>query len=576
MLDNLIYFFKKKIKISIYRLYNIKVKKLDINYTNKKLIGDVTFLMFDIKKKIHNKSYNQIGNEIGEYILNHTTIISQFIVINGFINFCLKDNYFIKSLSRKINKIKHKKKSIMIEFSSPNTNKPLHLGHLRNICLGSSLSNLFSFYGYKVLKAQIINDRGIHICQSMLSWMKYGDNTTPNTQRIKGDHFVGKYYTLFHKKLKEEIDTYLKKGYSQKAATNKSILIQESNNLLLEWERNNKNILNIWKKMNEWVYAGFKETYKRLNINFDVEEYESKIYQQGKAIIFNALKNKIVYQKSDKSIWIDLNEEKLGEKLLLRSNGTSLYITQDIATIINRFNTYPIDYLIFVVGKEQEHYFNVLFTIIKKLKIKNYDKLLHMSYEMVYLPTGKMKSREGVNVNADFLMNDITYKLKSQNKNLHNNEIITQAALKYFFLKIDPSKKIIFNINHSIDFKGNTGPYIQYTYVRINSIKNKMKINHMYNNFKKITLNIYEKKIIKLLNIFYYKISLSIKHMNPSIIANYAYDLSKCFNEYYENVKIIDIYINNKTFFKLKLAFFVGKILKKIMCILGIYMPKYM
>lgn len=577
MLKNYFFYIKKTIKISIYKSYKIKIpnKNIVINYTNKNITSsDLTLLMFYIKQQIPSKkSYQEIGLSIGNYLCNNIKVVASFNIVKGFLNILLSDIYYINVLCNKKYKYKNKKKNIMIEFCSPNTNKPLHLGHLRNILIGNSLYNIYKYQGCKVLSTQIINDRGIHICQSMLSWIKFGNNKSPNN--IKGDHFVGEYYTLFHKKLNIEINKYIKLGYSKKEAETKSNLLKESKKLLIKWENNDYEVMNIWKKMNSWVYEGFKNTYNKLNINFDIEEYESDIYKQGKKIILQGLKNKIFYQEKDKSIWVDLEKENLGKKLLLRSDGTSLYITQDIATLIHRFKNYNIDILIYVVGKEQEHYFKILFTIIYKLGISLKKKIYHLSYEMVYLPTGKMKSREGTIIDIDGLIKNINNKV-FEKKKINNTDIVSKSALKYYFLQIDPKKKITFNINSSIDLKGKTGPYIQYTYVRICSINKKFKKKLILHNFKKINLNVDEKNILKILDQFNYQINNASKNMNPSIIANYAYDLSKSFNEYYENTKIIDKFFSKKTFFKVHLSFFIGKVLKILMNILGINMPHYM
>lgn len=580
------------IQNALIHLYGINESNLEIQYTKKEFQGDVTFIIFLLSKKLQ-KSLEDLGQEIGQYIEKNTNNILSFNLIRGFLNFQWKDSYYIQLFNNIIQnedfQLKKKYHSkIMIEYSSPNTNKPLHLGHIRNILLGHSISMLFKSIGEKVIKIQIINDRGIHICKSIVGWKKFGGKQTPQNTGIKGDHFVGKYYTIFEKYSREEIQNLCNKGYGKKQAEQKSSLMQSARKTLQQWESGDPNIINIWKKMNQWVYDGFSKTYYNLGVNFDVEQFESQTYLFGKKIVKEGLEKGIFYQKEDGSIWINLDSEGLDEKLLLRSDGTSVYITQDLGTVVERFKKYSIDILIYIVGEEQNYYFKVLFLILKKLGYSWAEKLYHLSYGMVNLPTGKMKSREGTTVDADNLIKEMHFtarKITEELGKLGNYseiekeelfEIIGQGALKYYILKIDPKKHIIFNPVESIDFKGNTGPYIQYTYARICSLSRKAFLIKKLKFENIILLNKYERNIIKLLEQYPIIIENAVKNLNPSLIANYVYDLSKIFNDFYQNINILNNEDINQNNFRIKLSIFTGKILKKSMNILGIKMPERM
>lgn len=592
-MKNSILYIKNITKNAILKLYGLNNIELDIEYIIKKFSEDITIVIFPLVKKT-SKNLETIGNEIGFYLKNNTDFLDSYKIIRGFLNCKLTNIFYIKNfeyLNKNIFLKKEKKnnKSIMIEFSSPNTNKPLHIGHIRNILLGNSISYLFKYIGKNVIKVQIFNDRGIHICKSMVAWNKFGNNNIPEYTKIKSDHFVGIYYIKFYKEWNKEIKILCDKGIEYNKAKEKANIMICARNMLKKWESKNIKTISLWKKMNNWVYDGFIKTYKRLGINFDINQYESKTYILGKKIVEKGLKKNIFYKKKDGSIWIDLKDEGLGEKLLLRSDGTSVYITQDLGTVIERFKNYDIDTLIYVVGKEQDYHFKVLFSILKKLKYSFVKKIFHLSYEMVFLPSGKIQSRYGSVVYADDLM-DKMYNISSnicleKNKiNIKNNknilyETIAQGALKYHFLKIDPNKKIIFDPKKSLDFKGNTGTYIQYTYVRICSIKrNNNTINNDsdYTINSSINVNRYERIIIYIIEEFYENIQNSVKNLNPSLIANYAYELAKSFNDYYHNIIILNIKNKHYKNFRFKLTLLTGTILKKCMNILGISLTDYM
>lgn len=592
-MKNGIHDFNLIIKKAIFDLYQIDNPKLNISYTNKEIDGDITVILYDLSKKLKKSLYN-ISQEIGYYLIHNTNIIKSFNIINGFLNFILKDIYYIELFNNIFfnknffnSEINSEKLSVMVEYSSPNTNKPLHIGHIRNILLGNAISSLYKNIGRNVIKIQIFNDRGIHICKSMVGWKRFSNGKNPEDIGMKGDHFVGKYYIYFNKKLEEEIKELEYIGYKKKEAEENSSIMKEAREMLRKWESGDPEVIALWKKMNRWVYKGFIKTYDRLGINFDVEEYESNTYLLGKDIINKGLKKGFFYKKEDGSIWVDLTDEGLDKKLLLRSDGTSVYITQDLGTVIQRFNKYSIDTLIYVVGKEQEHHFKVLYSILKKIQFPWIKKIYHLSYGMVKLPDGKMNSRKGYVINADDIMDEmynVSYILnkelrKSKNSFFKENEniyeIIGQGALKYHILKIDPKKSIKFDYNSSIDFKGHTGTYIQYTYSRICSIQRKSKLI-LSKNYKKISINEYERSLIKKLEQYHLIINNSINNLNPSLLANYIFELSKIFNDFYQNVNILNYENIIQSNFRFNLSIFTGKILNKGMQILGINMPDRM
>ncbi|WP_185873997.1 arginine--tRNA ligase [Blattabacterium cuenoti] len=569
---------EKITKKGLYILYKLKnFKKLNFQFTNKKHVGDITLILFPLSKILKTPVEN-IGKKIGFYVQKKLKNHINFSIIGGFLNFIFKDSYYLYLLKKMLNNnfydLKFTSKNIIVEYSSPNANKPLHLGHIRNILIGSSISKILNMVGHKVKKIQIINDRGIHICKSMITWMKIGEGKTPDHVGMKGDHFVGKYYYLFDKLYHQEI-----KNKKEKNSNNVPIL-NEARILLKKWESGDCYTRNIWKKMNQWVYDGFKETYQKLGIKFDQIEYESKIYDIGKKIIKNGLKKGIFFQKKDGSIWIDLMKEGFNQKLLLRSDETSVYITQDIGTAIERFKKYRIDQLIYIVGKEQDYHFKVLFRILKRLGYLWVKKLIHLSYGMVDLPSGQMKSRKGNIIDADSFileMYSIAKKYffkKNEKKQDKYYEKIAIGAIKYYFLQVDPKKKIIFNPKKSIDFKGKTGTYIQYTYSRIRSLERNfldlcLLTNKDWFNTK---LDIYEKNMIKIIQKYPLILKKSSINLNPSLIANYIYEVSKIFNHLYQNKKIINPLNIIHSNVCMNIIHITGNILKSGMSLLGIKM----
>jgi len=574
--------------------YKIDFHDFEIQQTRKDFEGDITVVIFPLTKLLKQNPV-KLGNELGSFILNNTQQVTGFNVIQGFLNLTISSFYYLEFLKDCLNedkygfvKLNSDSPLYIVEYSSPNTNKPLHLGHIRNILLGFSISKILEASGKRIHKTQIINDRGIHICKSIVAWLKFGNNETPIENNEKGDFFVGKYYILFDKKYKEEINELVKKGFSKDEAEKKAPIFIEAKDLLMKWESGDKEVLGIWKLMNGWVYEGFDKTYKDLGVNFDSYYYESDTYLIGKDIIDHGLKKKIFYKKKDNSVWIDLSNEGLDEKLLLRSDGTSVYMTQDLGTAYKRFKNNPeMKGLIYTVGNEQDYHFKVLFKILKKLGFVWAENLFHLSYGMVDLPSGKMKSREGTVVDADELISDMTSnasKLSNQLGKLKDitykdkialNKTIGLGALKYHILKVDPKKRILFDPKDSIDFNGNTGPFIQYTYARIQSLITK-------SNFKKtefsneVEINDKEKELLKLVTLFPETIKTSADNLNPALIANYTYELVKNFNSYYQSIQIIKVEDKLVRTFRLCLSFKIGLIIKSSMQLLGIDVPNKM
>ena len=520
-------------------------------------------------------------------------VVVKFNIIKGFLNINLTDKFFVNSLieiykTQNYGFSKPKNKKIIVEFSSPNTNKPLHLGHVRNNLLGFSISKILEANGYDVVKTQIINDRGIHICKSMIAWKLYGNGSTPKSTGIKGDKFVGKYYVLYEEKFKSQVNELIKSGVTENEARNTAEIFVKAKEMLINWELGDKETFNLWEKMNSWVYDGFNITYKNLEINFDSYYYESKTYLLGKEIIDLGLEKKIFYKKNDNSIWIDLKDDGLDEKLLLRSDGTSVYITQDLGTAVQRKKDYdPIHGMVYTVGNEQDYHFNVLFTILRKLGYKWASNLHHLSYGMVDLPSGKMKSREGIVVDADDIIEEMRLTAREISNNLgkistfsekEKNRLFNDiglGALKYHILKVDPRKKIMFDPKKSIDFQGNTGSFIQYAYARIQSIIRKSEIN--YNNISDNTkIGHKEKDLIKHLMLFPSIIKQSGEQYNPSMIVNYLFELVKSFNSFYQNVNILGEKDLEQKKIRLILTEIVGLNIKSSCCLLGINVPKRM
>ncbi len=546
MLNNL----KDDIKDIISFKYGIDKNIIEFQKTRKEFEGDLTLVVFPLIR-IFKKSPEEICNEIGFLLSKQIIFISSFNVIKGFLNIELNNNFWIESII-KISKTKNygitkknnKSDTTLVEFSSPNTNKPLHLGHIRNIVLGDSVSRIIEANGKNVKRVQIINDRGIHICKSMLAWQTFGNGETPENANMKGDHLVGKYYVKFNQEYNKELAELRGQGYSEDECINKSKLNKEAKELLLRWESNDSEVIKLWSQMNNWVYAGFNETYKKLGVTFDKNYYESETYLLGKDLIEEGLKSNVFYKKEDNSVWVDLTEFGLDEKLLLRSDGTAVYITQDIGTAIQRFKDFKFSEMVYTVGNEQNYHFDVLFKILKKLNYSWANMCHHLSYGMVDLPEGKMKSREGTVVDADDLLKHVLYssiELSNQlnKKNVLSNEdhkLISLAAIKYFLLKVDAKKNMMFNPKESIDFNGNTGPFLLYTYARIKSLirKNNTKIE-----IKKVEINSIEKDLIKKIIEYPEVIRDSALSYNPSLICNYIFEMVKIYNRFYQNNEIL-------------------------------------
>ena len=546
MLNNL----KDDIKDIISFKYGIDKNIIEFQKTRKEFEGDLTLVVFPLIR-IFKKSPEEICNEIGFLLSKQIMFISSFNVIKGFLNIELNNNFWIESII-KISKTKNygitkknnKSDTTLVEFSSPNTNKPLHLGHIRNIVLGDSVSRIIEATGKNVKRVQIINDRGIHICKSMLAWQTFGNGETPEKANMKGDHLVGKYYVKFNQEYNKELAELRGQGYSEDECINKSRLNKEAKELLLRWESNDSEVIKLWSQMNNWVYAGFNETYKKLGVTFDKNYYESETYLLGKDLIEDGLKSNVFYKKEDNSVWVDLTEFGLDEKLLLRSDGTAVYITQDIGTAIQRFKDFKFSEMVYTVGNEQNYHFDVLFKILKKLNYSWANMCHHLSYGMVDLPEGKMKSREGTVVDADDLLKHVLYSSIELSNRLNkkndlsnkDHKVISLAAIKYFLLKVDAKKNMMFNPKESIDFNGNTGPFLLYTYARIKSLirKNNTKIE-----IKKVEINSIEKDLIKKIIEYPEVIRDSALTYNPSLICNYIFEMVKIYNRFYQNNEIL-------------------------------------
>ncbi|UQB70303.1 arginine--tRNA ligase [Epilithonimonas zeae] len=574
---------QSKITEIIAQLYGIEGVTLEVQKNKTEFEGDFTIVIFPLVKQAK-KSPDVIGNELGEEVKNQIDFVKNFNVVKGFLNLKIKDQLFAEQLSEISNdfdNITPKNQTVMVEYSSPNTNKPLHLGHIRNNLLGFSVAEILKADGYNVIKSQIINDRGIHICKSMLAWEKFGNGETPESTGLKGDKLVGNYYVEFDKLYKSEIKAMVADGIDEETAKKQAPSIIEAQEMLLKWEQNDPEVRKLWKMMNEWVYAGFNQTYSRLGVNFDQVQYESNTYILGKDLIQKGLQDGILYKKEDGSVWCDLTDEGLDQKLLLRSDGTSVYMTQDLGTAVERFKDNDIQKLIYTVGNEQDYHFQVLFKILKKLGYEWADQLYHLSYGMVELPEGKMKSREGTVVDADDLVQEMyqTAKEKSQElgklENLSDEEkersyeTVGLGALKYFILKVDPKKKMLFNPAESIDFNGNTGPFIQYTYARIQSLLAKADYS------AKEDLGTYlpnenEKDLIMLLSESKDVVSKAAESLSPALVANYVYELVKAYNSFYQNNPILNQDDEQAKQFRLQLSDLAGKTIKKSLSMLGI------
>jgi arginyl-tRNA synthetase len=573
---------EQKLAEVILNVYQLKDIKLEIQENKTEFEGDFTIVTFPLVKQLK-KNPESIGVELGQALTEQTELLESFNVIKGFLNVKVKNQFFVdqfKTVSEQFSSIEKKNETVMVEYSSPNTNKPLHLGHVRNNLLGFSVAQILKEAGYDVIKSQIINDRGIHICKSMLAWEKFGKGETPETDHVKGDKFVGNYYVKFDQEYKKEITELVEKGVSEDQAKKDAPLMKEAQQMLLDWENGDEKVRNLWNKMNSWVYKGFGETYKRLGVDFDQVQYESNTYILGKDLIQEGLDKGVLYQKEDGSVWCDLTDEGLDQKLLLRSDGTSVYMTQDLGTAVERFKENNLQKLIYTVGNEQDYHFQVLFKILGKLGYSWADHLYHLSYGMVELPEGKMKSREGTVVDADDLMQEMfqTAKAKteelgkleglSDEEKLVSYEIIGQAALKYFMLKVDPKKKMLFNPAESIDFNGNTGPFILYTYARTQSLLK--KADYQYREIAEVELNQHEKEVIMQLANYKSVVERAAELLSPALVANYLYDLVKSYNSFYQSNIILKLEDEKLKQFRLNLSNLTAQSIKKSLSILGI------
>lgn len=574
---------QSKITEIIVQLYGIEGVTLEVQKNKTEFEGDFTIVIFPLVKQAK-KSPDIIGNELGEEVKKQIDFVENFNVVKGFLNLKIKDQLFAEQLSEISNdfdNVTPKNQTVMVEYSSPNTNKPLHLGHIRNNLLGFSVAEILKADGYNVIKTQIINDRGIHICKSMLAWEKFGNGETPESTGLKGDKLVGNYYVEFDKLYKSEIKAMVADGIAEETAKKQAPSIIEAQEMLLKWEQNDPEVRKLWEMMNEWVYAGFNQTYARLGVQFDQVQYESNTYILGKDLIQKGLEDGILYKKEDGSVWCDLTDEGLDHKLLLRSDGTSVYMTQDLGTAVERFKKNDIQKLIYTVGNEQDYHFQVLFKILKKLGYEWADQLYHLSYGMVELPEGKMKSREGTVVDADDLIQEMYKTAKEKSQELgkleslsdeekeRSYETVGLGALKYFILKVDPKKKMLFNPAESIDFNGNTGPFIQYTYARIQSLLAKADYAAK-EDLGSYLPNESEKDLIMLLSEFKDVVSKAAESLSPALVANYVYELVKTYNSFYQNNPILNQDNEQAKQFRLQLSELAGKTIKKSLAMLGI------
>ncbi|MEC3875739.1 arginine--tRNA ligase [Chryseobacterium salviniae] len=573
---------EEKLHEVILNVYQLKGIALEVQENKTEFEGDFTIVTFPLVKQLKKKP-ETIGMELGQALTEQTELVQSFNVVKGFLNIKVQNLLFIdnfKTLSQNFDIIEKKNATVMVEYSSPNTNKPLHLGHIRNNLLGFSVAQILAEAGYDVIKTQIINDRGIHICKSMLAWEKFGNGETPDSTGVKGDKFVGNYYVKFDQEYKLQIAELMAQGMSEDQAKKEAPLMKEAQKMLLDWENGDEHVRNLWNEMNSWVYKGFDETYKRLGVNFDQVQYESNTYILGKDLIQEGLDKGVLYQKEDGSVWCNLTDEGLDQKLLLRSDGTSVYMTQDLGTAVERFKQNDIQKLIYTVGNEQDYHFQVLFKILGKLGYSWADQLYHLSYGMVELPNGKMKSREGTVVDADDLMQEMYNIAKAAAEELGKLENFTEeekaanyesvgiGALKYFMLKVDPKKKMLFNPEESIDFNGNTGPFIQYTFARIQSLL--AKANFEYKEAENVQLNEFEKALIMQLANYKPVVGKAAEALSPALIANYVYDLVKTYNSFYQSNPIMIQEDENIKQIRLNLSDLTAKTIRKSLDLLGI------
>jgi arginyl-tRNA synthetase len=582
-----------KVKEGFLALYSIEIPSVEFQATRKEFKGDITVVVFPM---LRYKKGNpvQIGEDLGKYLVENVKEITNYNVVKGFLNLVIEDAFYTNFFNAAYSNTnfgfvlpKEDEQAVMVEYSSPNTNKPLHLGHVRNNLLGYSVAEIIKASGKKVYKTQIINDRGIHICKSMLAWKKYGNGETPESTGLKGDKLVGNYYVKFDQEYKKEIAHLILEGKTEEQAKKEAPLLLAAQQMLLKWEAGDKEVVSLWKTMNSWVYSGFKVTYNDMGVNFDTLYYESNTYLLGKDVVSQGIEQGVFFKKEDGSVWCDLTADGLDEKIVLRSDGTAVYMTQDIGTAIQRVKDFPdVAGMVYTVGNEQDYHFQVLFLILKKLGFNWSKQLHHLSYGMVDLPSGKMKSREGTVVDADELMLEMTDTAKAISEELGKLEVYSDeeknelyktiglGALKYFILKVDPKKRILFDPKSSVDFQGNTGPFIQYTYARIQSIIRKATFDYS----KAVTIDLHEKEkeLLKQLELYPDTIQQAAANYSPALIANYTYDLVKEFNSFYQNVSILGEEEEDKKIFRVQLAKKVADTIKSAFSLLGIQVPERM
>jgi arginyl-tRNA synthetase len=585
---------KSAVILGLKETYGVDIKSIDFQATRKDFVGDITIVVFSFLKVIKDNPI-ELAGKLGKYLTENMTEVIDFNVVKGFLNLNFSDSYFLnafKNIYKTSNygytPVSIGSKAIMVEYSSPNTNKPLHLGHIRNNLLGYSVAEIIKASGKHVYKTQIINDRGIHICKSMLAWKNWGNGETPKSTGLKGDKLVGNYYVRFEKEYQKEIKNLILNGKSEEEAKKQAPIILEAQEMLIKWEAGDQDVVALWSKMNDWVYTGFEQTYKNLGVNFDTYYYESNTYLLGKDVVAEGLQKGVFFKKDDGSVWIDLTNEGLDEKIVLRADGTAVYMTQDIGTAIQRIKDHSdVGGLVYTVGNEQDYHFKVLFLILKKLGFEWAKNLYHLSYGMVDLPAGKMKSREGTVVDADDLLVDMTNTARDISEELGKLEGYNQAdkeelyktiglgALKYYILKVDPKKRILFDPAASIDFNGNTGPFIQYTYARIQSILR--KANFDYGTcVEDITLQEKEKTVIKQLALYPDVIQQAAHNYSPALIANHTYELVKDYNSFYQSIPILGCENKGEKIFRIQLSDQVGNVIKSAFKLLGIEVPDRM
>ena len=579
-------FIRENIKIALNKIFQFETNNIELQQTKKEFEGDITLVVFPFVKELK-MNPKEIAEKIGDYLVEINSIVS-YNVVSGFLNLAISDNHYldffnsVKDISDYGFSDTITDEAVMVEYSSPNTNKPLHLGHIRNNLLGYSMSEIYNASGKKVYKTQIINDRGIHICKSMIAWLDYGNGETPSSTNTKGDKFVGDYYIKFDQEYKKQVKELIKSGSSEEEAKQNAPILLRAKEMLIKWESGDKEVVELWKKMNGWVYEGFEETYKNLGVDFDSYYYESDTYLLGKEFISSGLKSGIFYKKDDGSVWCDLTEDGLDEKIVLRADGTAVYMTQDIGTAVQRVKDCPdINSMVYTVGNEQDYHFKVLFLILKKLGFTWSENLFHLSYGMVDLPSGKMKSREGTVVDADDLMKEMTSTAKEisqtlgkldglsddEKNNVYNT--VGLGALKYYILKVDPKKRILFDPKESVDFQGNTASFIQYSYARIQSILNGINFELSRDKYDR-KLETKEKDLIKQIDLFPSVIDSAASSHNPALVANYVYDLVKSFNSFYQSLPILKSAFEDKKTFRVELSKLVGITIKNALSLLGI------